>query len=126
MREYEYDVVILVADSHMETFVDVLLKEKNRALGIGHIMYEIITHEERDPGIFNNPYELLRIYQGKARKVMVMLDEEWSGSPGKERIRREVKDLIVRNTDWKEEDIAVIVPSPGRAEMRSLRSSLSS
>ncbi len=113
MSGYEYDVVILVADSHTETFVEVLLKEKGRALGIGRIRYEMIVHEESDPGVFKNPHELLReYYQGRAKKVMVVLDEEWEGSPGKERIRNGVKDLIVRNTNWKEEDIEVIVPSP--------------
>lgn len=47
----EYDVVILVADSHAEVFVDVLLKEKREAIGVGPIRYEVIVHYERSGGI---------------------------------------------------------------------------
>jgi len=108
----EYDVVILVADSHAEVFVDVLLREKRKALGLGPIRYEVIVHDGSDPGVFKNPYELLRVYQGRARKVLVMLDEEWSGSPGKGKIEKRIKELIVRNTTWRVEDIEVIVLSP--------------
>ncbi len=108
----EYDVVILVADSHAEVFVDVLLKEKREAIGVGPIRYEVIVHYESDPGVFKNPYELLRAYQGRARKVLVMLDEEWSGSPGKGEIEKRIKELILRNTTWGAEDIEVVVLSP--------------
>ncbi|NPB04375.1 MAG: hypothetical protein GXO39_08200 [Thermotogae bacterium] len=44
MNEQKYDVVILVADFYL-----------TRSLRIGQVRYEVIIHEESDPGVFNNP-----------------------------------------------------------------------
>ena len=40
------------------------------------------------------------------------MDEEWSGSPGKGEIEERIKELILRNTTYKAEDIEVVVLSP--------------
>jgi len=73
------DLVILVADADMEQALRGLLARPG-ALGIrAGITFDVFRHPRRDPGVFHEAHEFLRLLQGQYRYALVMLDREGSG-----------------------------------------------
>ena len=76
------DLVCVVADSNMEAALSGLLN-RPKALGIRPITAEIPVHEQRDPGCFHRPTEILERYRESARHALIILDHAWEGVPAK-------------------------------------------
>jgi hypothetical protein len=64
-----------------------------------------------DPGVFTKAHELLRPFQKSHSNALVILDCEYEGSPGKEKIVGHITENLVR-TGWTEKSVRVIAIEP--------------
>jgi len=78
------DLIVLVADTDMEWTMRTLLKKRTDALGIRPLRVEVRRHLGRDPGVFKDAHNFLRLYLRRARHALVLLD--WEGSGGEHRL----------------------------------------
>lgn len=108
------DIVFLVADKNMEeVFSAFLSRDKfHHSLGCDEFKFDagldIHRHPRKDPGVYNEADAFLETYRDSHYCAVVVLDSEWEGSPGAEKIRTKLEaDLKDR---W--ERFAVIVIDP--------------
>ena len=78
------DLIVLVADNDMEWTMRTLLEKRTDALGIRPLRVEVRRHLGRDPGVFKDAHNFLRLYLRRARHALVLLD--WEGSGGEHRL----------------------------------------
>lgn len=102
----EKDLIVLVADKNMQFALDGLLS-RYHALQIIPITYDIYVHPLRDPGVYRQSINFLRLFHKQYRYALVFLDREGSGQEQKS--ANQIEDEIRRNLEnngW-----------PGRAEV---------
>jgi len=75
----ELDLIVLVADADMEWTMRTLLEKRTASLGIRPLRFEIRRHPGRDPGVFREAPDFLRLYLRHARHTLVLLDREGCG-----------------------------------------------
>ena len=73
------DVIVLVADADMEWTMRTLLGKRTDSLGIRPLRFEVRRHHSRDPGVFKDAHNFLRLYLHRAQYALVLLDREGSG-----------------------------------------------
>jgi hypothetical protein len=73
------DLIVLVADTDMEWTMRTLLEKRVDSLGIRSLRFEVRRHHGRDPGVFKDAHNFLRLYLRRARHALVLLDREGSG-----------------------------------------------
>jgi hypothetical protein len=102
------DLVVLVADGSMKSGIDSLLSRYDD-LGIRQITYTIIVHPNHDPGVYNDPVELLRPFINQYRYTLVFIDHEGSG---KEKTTPENMAKHIRTrldgSGWKDKSEAIV------------------
>lgn len=72
------DLIVLVADKSMQFALEGGLS-RSAALGIREISFDIIVHSGRDGGARTSGPDLLRIYRGRFRHALLVLDREGCG-----------------------------------------------
>ncbi|WP_328468768.1 hypothetical protein OHA21_52650 [Actinoplanes sp. NBC_00393] len=107
------DVVFLVADGSMEQMVRGFFgnSASHRRLGCGRFTVEptdIVVATRRDPEVYGLAHELLRPYVATHRHAVVMVDNEWDGSPG----AKNIHDRISKNVSQEWDEYAVVVLDP--------------
>jgi hypothetical protein len=105
------DLVVLVPDKNMESGINSLLSRYGD-LGIRQISYKIIRHPNRDPGVYNDPVELLRPFINQYRYTFAFIDHEGSGREKEtpEKITEYIKSRLYGN-GWKNKsEVIVFVP----------------
>jgi len=75
----ELDLVVLVADADAEWTMRTLLGKRTASLGIRSLRFGIQRHPGRDPGVFREAPDFLRLYLRRAHYAIVLLDREGSG-----------------------------------------------
>ncbi len=114
VRPDQRDVVFLVADGAMEQMLQGFFgrPEFHRRLGCGRFdidpVQDVIVASRRDPEVYGLADELLRPYLSSHARAVVMLDNAWHGSPGTEKIRKDVTERLGRL--WHECAVIVIDP----------------
>lgn len=75
------DVICLVADKNIEAVLESLFRERQAAIGIASLAFEIHVHPQRDPGCFLRGARFLSqlLAQGSARGLLVF-DYDWDGN----------------------------------------------
>lgn len=73
------DLIVLVADTDMEWTMRTLLERRTDSLGIRPLRFEVRRHHGRDPGVFKDAHNFLRLYLRRSRHALVLLDWEGSG-----------------------------------------------
>lgn len=68
-----------------------------------------VASGSNDSGLYTKPQGLLQTHRPRFRRVIIMVDNDWEGSPGPEKIRKKITDEITH--DW-DEDCKVIVLDP--------------
>jgi hypothetical protein len=98
------DCVFLLADLNMKaTFLGFLTRQKfYMSLGISEFDFDpdqdLIVHTGgNDPGVYNNAHNLLGFYQKSHRYAVIVLDNEWSGSPDVRNIETHISSNMIRN-----------------------------
>jgi hypothetical protein len=107
------DCVFVVADKEMKATFDGFFERPalQRLLQIRRFTYDIFSEPTKDPGVYTKAHELVRSFQKTHRHAMVVLDEEWSGSPRATKIRQHILGNIHR-IGWPEDRVAVVVIVP--------------
>lgn len=92
------DLVALVADKNTHFVLHGLLP-RYRVLGISSLTYDIYSHPQRDPGVYQQAVNFLRPLQNLYRYALVFLDREGSGQEHKTaaQISEELKTNLERN-----------------------------
>lgn len=108
------DLVFLVADGAMEQMLRGFFgrDQFHRSIGCGPFIFDpredIIVAPTKDPGVYGTARELLRPFESSYRHAVIMLDRDWEGSPGCDRIREKI--TAAMKDAW--DEFAVIVIDP--------------
>lgn len=111
------DCFFLVADKDMQYALKGLFERQGFHLSIGcHPFAFDLTIDSRkaayhDPDIHKNAARYTRPIQATHRHLVVMVDNDFDGSPGKVAIRDKISDDLIRS-GWQEDAFAVIVIDP--------------
>jgi hypothetical protein len=120
MSNHKRPCVILVADSNMAAaFRGYLTRDQwHRSLGCAPFDFNpdlggdlLVDEGGNDPGVYQRAHELLRPYLRTHERVLVALDCEWDGSPGKRAIVDDVSGRLV-NSGWQASAVKVIAIDP--------------
>jgi len=108
------DVIFLVADGSMQQMLHGFLgrPEFHRSVGCRRFdfdpRHDVVVSPTKDSGVYRQGPELLRRYQRSHDRAVIILDEEFTGSPGSKKIR---DDLTTKMTGvWDEFAVIVIEP----------------
>lgn len=112
------DCLFLVADKNMEGMLKGFFSRDvfHRTMGCGHFDFDSrkdlrVAHGQHDPGLYTRANEFLQPYARTHRHAVVMVDAEWSGSPGKDAIAgRLAKHLI--SAGWSDGNGCAVVITP--------------
>ena len=106
--------MFLLADSGMEQVLRGFLgrDQCHRSLGCGKFDFDpaqdVIVAPTKDPGVYGTAHELLRPYERTHQRAVVMVDADWSGSPGPTTIQEHVSQRMTAR--WQEFAVIVIDP----------------
>ena len=94
-------LLFLVADKNMEYALRGFFERDrwDRVVPCAPFTFDVdrdirVAAGQSDPGLYTRANELLRPFRGKYRRVAVMIDAEWDGSPGAEAIRQKIQEHI--------------------------------
>jgi len=82
--------------------------EFDNRVGSGDIK---VASGRNDPGLFSEGCELVRPFFGEYRRVVMIVDEDWKGSPKAEKIEARLRDHLVR-AGWSHDDVLPLVVCP--------------
>jgi hypothetical protein len=109
------DVVFLVADSGIEQMVRGFLGRErfHQSLRCGPFAFDpatdvVVATQGRDPDVHKNARERLRAYEAQYAHAVVILDEQWEGSPGAAKIRDDIAKQMAPY--WERFAVVVIEP----------------
>lgn len=112
------DLLFLVADKNMAEAVGGLLERDQiyQAIGCAPFQFDArrdikVAAGQNDPGLYVRANELLRPLAAEYRHAVVIVDEEWEGSPGEEEIVRRLSEHLV-NAGWAKESSLPLVVRP--------------
>ena len=74
------DLIVLTADPQMQRTVETLLGNRQRALGIPGISFDVQRHPHRDSGCRTASEGILRPLRNEYRKAMTVFDFDGSGA----------------------------------------------
>lgn len=102
------DLIVLVPDGNMRSGIDSLFS-RYEDLGIRQITYTIIVHPNRDPGVYNDPVEPLRLSINQYRYALVFIDHEGSGKEktAPENMAKHIKTRL-NGSGWKDRSEAIV------------------
>lgn len=107
------DLLVLTADSHMQSTVGALLRHRRLSLGITDIEFDVIRHPDSDPGCRTASEKLLGPLRGQYRKAMVLFDFEGCGSPNTLPTSLELAlEGRYYNAGWTLDSVAFVVIAP--------------
>lgn len=102
------DLLILVADLDMDqTFRGIL--ERNQALDISNINFDIRRHPRRDSGCRTGAVDFLRSFLRTYRHALVVFDRHGSGSMDAREVLRDEVEAGLRNNGWEGRARAIVI-----------------
>jgi len=112
------DLLFMVADTNMrEALAGFLEREAaHRVIECREIDFDArrdikVAKGQNDPGLFTRANELLRPFGGTYRHAVVVVDEEWDGSPGAAKIQAQLDEHLA-NVGWPPPDGLSLVVQP--------------
>jgi hypothetical protein len=108
------DLAVVLPDQDIGAVLTALLGRRHHALGLRALSFDpgqdvIREAAGNDSGCYLRGASLLAPRRKTHRHGLVILDEQWGGSPGRESIEKKVSEELAR--DWGS-DAAVVVISP--------------
>lgn len=106
--------MFLLADGGMEQVLRGFLcrDQFHRSLSCGKFDFDpvqdVIVAPTKDPGVYGTAHELLRPYERTHQRAVVMVDADWSGSPGAAAIQEHISERM--EARWEEFVVIVIDP----------------
>jgi hypothetical protein len=112
------DLLFLVADKNMAESVGGLLEREqiHRIVGCGTFRFDArrdikVAAGQNDPGLYVRANELLRPLAPDYQHSVVIVDEEWDGSPGAESIERRLREHL-DDAGWSAANSLALVVRP--------------
>lgn len=111
------DCVFLLADKNMEgAFAGFFMREGfYLSLGIQHFTFDrtrdTLVASGNDPDVYTRAHELLRSYRRTHRFAVIVLDNDWDGSPGVEMIQNNIQENMT-GSGWRRDRFEVVVIDP--------------
>jgi len=112
------DCLFLVADKNMEGMLKGFFSRDafHRAMGCGHFAFDsrqdlLVAHGQNDPGLYTRANEFLQPYANTHRHAVVIVDAEWSGSPGKDGILKRLNQHLL-SAGWLADNGCAVVIDP--------------
>jgi len=112
------DCLFLVADKNMEGMLKGFFSREafHRAMGCGHLDFDsrqdlLVAHGQNDPGLYTRANEFLQPYARTHQHAVVIVDAEWSGSPGKDAILQRLNQHLT-NVGWSDDSGCGVVLAP--------------
>jgi len=109
------DLLFYVADGNMREAIRGFMERDalQHRVGCAAIEFDAradikVAKGQNDPGVFTRGHELLRPFMGEYQHVVVIVDEEWEGSPGADAIRDQLQ-AHLRATGWEDTGLALVV-----------------
>lgn len=112
------DCLFLVADKNMEGMLKGFFSRDafHRAMGCGHFDFDLrqdllVAHGQNDPGLYTRANAFLQPYASTHRHAVVIVDAEWSGSPGKDAILQRLNEHL-EDAGWLNDSGCGVVIAP--------------
>jgi hypothetical protein len=112
------DLLVYVADGNMAGAVGGLLEREGAHLSIGCAQFAFdsrvdikVAKGQNDPGVYTRADALMRPFAGEYRYAVVIVDEEWDGSPGAAAIEERLREHL-NAAGWPAERGLALVVSP--------------
>ncbi len=112
------DLLVYVADGNMAEAVGGLLDRNQAHLVIGCAPFTFdsridikIAKGQNDPGVYTRADALMQPYATEYARAVVIIDEEWEGSPGAAAISERLREHLSA-AGWPQERTLVLVVSP--------------
>ncbi len=112
------DLLFLVADKDMAEAVAGLLErdQVHRVVGCGPFDFDSrrdikVAAGQNDPGLYVRANELLRPLTADYRRAVVIVDDEWDGSPGAEAIEQQLRAHLA-DAGWSADAALALVVCP--------------
>jgi hypothetical protein len=112
------DLLFLVADKNMAEAVAGLLErdQAHRRIECGPFNFDSrrdirVAAGQHDSGLYVRANELLRPFAAEYRRAVVIVDEEWDGSPGAEAIEQKLWEHL-SDAGWSANDALALVVCP--------------
>jgi len=107
--ELKNDLIVLVADSEMESALTGILS-RTESLGIKKLRNRILRHPHRDPGCWKDGPGFLRTFLRQAEYALILFDREGCGEKNLTRIELE-KDVEKRlgQNGWENRSAAIVI-----------------
>ncbi len=109
------DILFYVADGNMKEAIRGFMERAGleQRVGCGPITFDArrdikVAKGQNDPGVYTRAAELLRPFVGEYRHVVVIVDEEWEGSPGADEIRTRLQAHLAA-VGWADTGLALVV-----------------
>lgn len=106
------DLIALTADGQQEKTLETLLCERRQALRIREVRFDIFRHPRSDPGVYREAHNFLRPYRQAYAYALVLLDRQWSGSPGNGDTLRVQIGQRLEQSGWSPDQYVVVVADP--------------
>ena len=102
------DLIVLTADLDMRLTMNGLLG-RHQSLGIREISFKVISHLNRDAGVFKEGHNLLRTEVGNFQYALAVCDHHGCGQEGKP--REHVESIIAQNltAHWRDRSAAIVI-----------------
>lgn len=112
------DLLVYVADGNMAEAVGGLLDRDQAHLVVGCAPFDFdsrsdikVAKGQNDPGVFARADALMRPFAEEYRHAVVIVDEEWDGSPGASKIEARLCAHLVA-AGWPDQRALALVVSP--------------
>lgn len=110
------DCVFLLADGTMEAMFQGFFSRDGCYHSLGTRSFSFDSREDivsgtNDPRTYTQAHELLRTHQRTHLHAVIVLDREWSGSPGVEQIRLDIRRNMI-TSGWDADAFEVVVIDP--------------
>jgi len=112
------DLLFMVADTCMREAIGGLLERQAAHQIIGCRPFDFdarrdikVAKGQNDPGLYVRGNELLRPFSGTYHHAVMVVDEEWDGSPGAGAIQQRLEEHL-RDAGWPPPDGLALVPCP--------------
>lgn len=112
------DLLVYVADGNMEEAVGGLLDRDgaHHVIGCAPFVFDSrtdirVAKGQNDPGVYTRADTLMRPFAGEYRHAVVIIDEEWDGSPGTAAIEAQLRAHLIA-AGWPDDRSLALVVSP--------------
>lgn len=112
------DCLFFVADSNIEFAIRGLFEREGIFHAIGCLPFSFdhkqdlaVARGQNDPGLYARAKDLIQPFHGTHRRIIIIMDEAWDGTPGAVKIEEQLN-AHINAAGWAAKDGRAVVVSP--------------